>query len=387
MAAGRAGYPITGCLLSPRSPSASPRPHSGCPGADPAPAHSEVHRIDDIAGSTADDLEKKCREVYFNSRFGVIARPDSLERGDGLARTFKQVERSTIDQWHLLAPMLQEVSSCVILYPDSRKLTRSLNSQRDVEATSGRRRYLAIQSAPQQGRRPRGKVEVVPTIDSGDSPPPSDRSMTGFMLVEHDLVHGTLLFAAALPWVLSGSPLPFTPPRFETDPIILSGPSFDASTELGGLAVQRAKADLYHTNREREALGLAPFPPIKYLWLLSPFHSDSKWAKSLALRNYRLASEVAQEEPNFPFEAFPPHREVFVPAQCASPVPSPRVWVLELTRYLDIQSCGASSCSCASSRATTTLEGSLRRRERSERSGEERPEAPQSTPRAVPVLL
>ncbi|KAL8293572.1 hypothetical protein RQP46_000273 [Phenoliferia psychrophenolica] len=243
------------------------KPCSDCGG-------GEVHRIEDVAPSTAEDLEKKCREVYFNSRLGVIARPDSLERGDGLARTFLQVERGTIDQWHLLAPLLQE---------------------RDMEASQGRRRYLAIQSAPQQGRRPRGKVEVVPTIDSGDSPPPSDRSMTGFMLVEHDLANGTLLWACSMPWVLSG-------------------PSFDASTELGGLAVQRARADLFHTNREREAQGLAPFPPIQYLWLLSPFQSESKWAKSLALRNYRPAAEVALEEPNFPFHAFPPHRDVFIPS-------------------------------------------------------------------------
>ena len=73
-----------------------------------------------------------------------------------------------------------------------------------MEVRQGRRRYLAIQSAPQQGRRPRGKVEVVPTIESGNSPPPSDRSMTGFMLLEHDLANGTILWACSMPWVLSG---------------------------------------------------------------------------------------------------------------------------------------------------------------------------------------
>lgn len=31
-----------------------------------------------------------------------------LEQGNGLARTFEQVERQTQDGWHLLAPLMTE---------------------------------------------------------------------------------------------------------------------------------------------------------------------------------------------------------------------------------------------------------------------------------------
>ena len=45
------------------------------------------------------------RTLYFNNRLGAIARPEMLERGDGLARTFEEAERTTLDGWHLLAPL------------------------------------------------------------------------------------------------------------------------------------------------------------------------------------------------------------------------------------------------------------------------------------------
>ncbi|KAM0752825.1 hypothetical protein T439DRAFT_323435 [Meredithblackwellia eburnea MCA 4105] len=231
----------------------------------------EVHSLRDLHPDMADQLEKKCRENYFNSMLGLIARPETLERGDGLATTFNQVERGTIDCWHLLAPMMKD----------------------DVEESRQMRRYLGIHSAPQSGRRPRGKIEVVPVLD-GSKVNPVERTMTGFQLMEYDLLNGALLFPVSLAWVLSG-------------------PAFEATTILSEEAVRRAKADREAINFEREQLGLPPYPPIRYTWLVSPFQEQSRWTKSIIQRGFRRLEEIEKEENEMDLAAFPPEREIFIP--------------------------------------------------------------------------
>lgn len=52
--------------------------------------------------------------MYFDTRFSGLARPEMLERGDGLVTRFAEVEKTTIDGWNLLSPMLRKVSSSLL---------------------------------------------------------------------------------------------------------------------------------------------------------------------------------------------------------------------------------------------------------------------------------
>lgn len=75
----------------------------------PALPHPDpARRLREIPDADKPEITATIRQLYFNNRLSVIARPDMLERGDGLARTFVQVEKSTVDVWHLHAPMTCE---------------------------------------------------------------------------------------------------------------------------------------------------------------------------------------------------------------------------------------------------------------------------------------
>jgi hypothetical protein len=56
-----------------------------------------------------DNVESRCRLIYFNTRLRTQARPEMLERADGLATTYAQCEKLTVDGWSLLKPMLYTV--------------------------------------------------------------------------------------------------------------------------------------------------------------------------------------------------------------------------------------------------------------------------------------
>lgn len=82
-----------------------------CSFADPLASHSDVLSVREVDQEKLDYLTRRCREVYVNTRLRTAARPEMLERADGLATTWDEAEKMTIDQWHLLVPMLYEVSA------------------------------------------------------------------------------------------------------------------------------------------------------------------------------------------------------------------------------------------------------------------------------------
>lgn len=63
-----------------------------------------------------------------------------------------------------------------------------------------RGRYIAYHSSTPHRRRAKPKVKV--------DPPPEeehvDKELSGFMILEHDLVHGAVYIAVVMPWAISG---------------------------------------------------------------------------------------------------------------------------------------------------------------------------------------
>ena len=94
----------------------------------PFPARSEVLAVADVPPAQLDVLESRCRAIYFNSRLAVVARPEFLLRGDGLARSFREAEAVTVDHWGQLATVLREVRLLVLPLADSEGSERLANS-------------------------------------------------------------------------------------------------------------------------------------------------------------------------------------------------------------------------------------------------------------------
>lgn len=69
---------------------------------------SRVLAVRDIPELERAAMTATIRQLYIQTRLGVIARPEMLEWGDGLARTFQQAEKMTIDAWHLLSVLTFE---------------------------------------------------------------------------------------------------------------------------------------------------------------------------------------------------------------------------------------------------------------------------------------
>ncbi|KAI5474746.1 hypothetical protein MNV49_002524 [Pseudohyphozyma bogoriensis] len=206
------------------------------------------------------DLEQKCRASFFNSRLGALARPEQLERGDGLASTFLEAEKTTIDAWSLMLGLFEE----------------------DTSRERSMARYLTVHWAAPHRRK----------AHDGNSTPMED-VLVGFLLVEHDLLAGTVFFAAVSPWQTSGK-------------------SYEATTLAGEATISRIRADLAARNAQRVQEGLEPYPRLACQWTLSPFRRDSKYNVALERRGYTLLSELA-EWPGISLQHFPPYREIFIP--------------------------------------------------------------------------
>lgn len=69
----------------------------------------EVFLVQDVPEESLPALEARCRQLYFNTRLGMLARPEYLSKGDGLATTYAQAERTTVDSWGLMKPLMRKV--------------------------------------------------------------------------------------------------------------------------------------------------------------------------------------------------------------------------------------------------------------------------------------
>ncbi|GAA6033809.1 hypothetical protein JCM8097_000352 [Rhodosporidiobolus ruineniae] len=218
-------------------------------------------------------LESRIRQIYFNSRLGTIARPEFLLRGDGLARSFAEVERVTIDHWSLMSGLLKE----------------------QPEESTGIKRYVTLMySTPRKRHAKRGKAEGE---SSRSSKKEKDQVAFGFSITEADFNDGTLFFCCVMPWPINGQ-------------------AFDAMTLLGESTTARVKSDLQAANLIRSESGLAPYPSLSFNYLVSPFKSGSRPNMGLARRGYESLDELLRKDtPGVRRDMFPPYKEVWLPCK------------------------------------------------------------------------
>ncbi|GAA5902997.1 hypothetical protein JCM8208_000426 [Rhodotorula glutinis] len=218
----------------------------------------EVLAVADVPPAQLEVLESRCRAIYFNSRLAVVARPEFLLRGDGLARSFREAEAVTVDHWGQLATVLREPP------PEGKNIKRYITGM----YSTPRKRH------PKRGK---GKEREAGPDSSARTP---NRVAFGFSITEADFDLGTLFFCCVMPWPVNGQ-------------------AFDATTILGEAITQRVKADRVVLNQQR-ALASPPLPslpPFTYNYIASPFRVGSRANASLARRGFETVEELAERDP------------------------------------------------------------------------------------------
>ncbi|KAK4049837.1 hypothetical protein OIV83_003893 [Microbotryomycetes sp. JL201] len=246
-------------------------PHTRSPALDEL--SFEVYRNAHIPPDLLPEFEAKCRELFVQARLGALCRPEHLSRGDGLARTFAQAERTTVDAWNLVAPMLHE----------------------DIEGKREMRRFLTLQFAKNKKSK----------HDASAEPERQIANINAFAIVEHDLNTGVLFFAAFAPYATTGN-------------------QYDAHYLLGEATLRKIKGELAFTNEERSLAGLAPYPSVNATFLLSVFKNESRMTQAVARRGYMTLDEYLSKYPQADPTAFPPGRQTHFPPQYVDCL---RVWV------------------------------------------------------------
>ncbi|BGO93491.1 hypothetical protein NBRC10512_004714 [Rhodotorula toruloides] len=232
----------------------------------------DVLRITEIDSAKLDALEARCRLVYWNTRLRTQARPEMLERGDGLATTYAQCEKLTVDGWSLLKPMMSV----------------------DVEATRGFRRYISLQTSTPHRRRAKPKPGAPPKPEPVEQQDPVEKEVSGFLLVEHDMRNGAIFIAVTMPWAISGD-------------------AFDATTILIDETIKRIKTDIRHENAIRREHRQELLPEPWCLWGVTPFKADSRMSQSLTRRSFVFLEEYLKEHPDLDLSIFPPQRPIHIP--------------------------------------------------------------------------
>ncbi|GAA5906586.1 uncharacterized protein JCM6883_004526 [Sporobolomyces salmoneus] len=265
-----------------------------------------VSQVSALSPAELDEASAACRKLFFNTRLGTLCRPDFMLKGDGLAKSFQQAENLSIDYWG----RLEDVLRC------------------DLSPDSPMKRYLCITySQPRPRHPPKAQQATKSTVkeeeedadfddefDLGEPrpAPPKPRQTKGggrkeqgktvpwaFSIVEVDFSVGTLFFCCVIPWATSGQ-------------------SFDANSLLIERTNERVKSDLAALNAGRQAQGLAPFPRLKYNFIVSPFRLDSKNSQNLNRRGFYTLDQLEEiEEEGVNRRLFPPFRQIWLPAHYA----------------------------------------------------------------------
>lgn len=71
---------------------------------------SVVNPVSTFTPDKLNEASSACRKLFFNTRLGTLCRPEFMLKGDGLASTYAQAERLSIDYWGRLNEVLTGVS-------------------------------------------------------------------------------------------------------------------------------------------------------------------------------------------------------------------------------------------------------------------------------------
>ncbi|GAA6063693.1 hypothetical protein JCM10212_000272 [Sporobolomyces blumeae] len=255
----------------------------------------DVWPIGELTLPERDRVSVLCHELYNTTIMATLAIPDMLESPSAIVRSFEEVEKVCTDSWTTYDPLIQE----------------------DVETTTPARtkRYIALRWSTPTSRKKKSRAKN-PSAASAQRPPrtahvaaaarltdPTERvvlrerkTMSGFILAEHDLEFGTLHLALTLP---TGA-----------------GEAYDATTRLQQTLIGRVFDDLEATNAHRVAQGLQPYPPLSEAWTMHMTKRDSRiMSRVETRRGFIPLDDYLAKYTESKREHFMPIREAYLPPE------------------------------------------------------------------------
>ncbi|KAM0755380.1 hypothetical protein T439DRAFT_375755 [Meredithblackwellia eburnea MCA 4105] len=253
---------------------------------------NDIWAIADIPTAELELFLPLAREAYFRHTYSTLAVPEILETEEAMVKTSEEVERTALDLWSVVEPLLKE----------------------DADASLGRRRYLASRwSLPtHRKRKVRSDSSRAATMEEngiifGHPAPRSEpeentvlvrdgMNLAGFVVCEMDFLTGTLLIILTTPWA--------------------TGDTFDATTIMMQKLLFRIRQDICELNADRQQAGESPLPKLEKAWQMTPFQKEGKLVGHLLnRRGYLRFERYLSKYPDTDETHFYPHRQIYLPSE------------------------------------------------------------------------
>ncbi|GAA5926356.1 uncharacterized protein JCM15063_000254 [Sporobolomyces koalae] len=242
----------------------------------------DVWPIAQLSETERDRVSTICAELHNSAILATLAVPDMIESVSAIARSFEEVEKACIDCWTYIA--LRWSTPTV-----RKKKSRAKNPVLNADGTPVRRATTKTKT--------RESASVSPDLDSqGPVLFREGKTLSGFIIAEHDLRDGVLHLALTVP---TGA-----------------GEAYDATSRLLQTLIARAHNDLAAMNAERISRSLPPYPPLTQAWTMHMTKRDSRiMSRVETRRGFIPLEDFLTTHPDSRRECFAPLRECYLPPE------------------------------------------------------------------------
>lgn len=233
----------------------------------------DVWNINSLPVGELDMVVAHCKRIFHNTMMAAICIPEVLETKTALVTSYAECKVMGERGWINMETMIRV----------------------DVEKTRQIRRFLAMRFCTPHPRKTKSKVAEVPApIHDPANVMRQGKDLMGFVIAEHDLVHGTMFLAVVAPWAMADMN--------------------DPAAVLIQALLTRADVERIESNIHRVQQGLTPYPPIIHVWTMLFFKRDSRMMNHMErTRGFSPLDEYMDAYSGVDATAFPPHREVYIP--------------------------------------------------------------------------
>ncbi|GAA6013706.1 hypothetical protein JCM11491_005065 [Sporobolomyces phaffii] len=262
----------------------------------------DVWPVSQLTEGERDKVSTICAELHASSILGTLAVPDMIESVSAIARSFDEVEKICVDCWTTYDPLIRYDIQATSAAATKRyvalrwstptvrkKKSRAKNPTYNADGTPSRR----------GGGRTKSRTSPSLSPDAPGQPPilfREGKTLTGFILAEHDLEDGILHVALTVP---TGA-----------------GEAYDATTRLLQTLIARAHDDLVAMNADRVVHNMSPYPPLTQAWTMHMTKRDSRiMSRVETRRGFIPLEDYLSAHPESRRECFAPHRECYLPPE------------------------------------------------------------------------
>ncbi|MBW0508877.1 hypothetical protein O181_048592 [Austropuccinia psidii MF-1] len=247
-----------------------------------------VWRLSELIGKLdLDTLVGQIKELVKHSLYAALATPEMLESGLARVSTFEDIKNMYSNGWKQIEPLICE----------------------DVENQLRRRRYISLRwTKPHPRKGPKRLTlldrcnEITSLRNEVNGILEHGKELSGFILAEWDMNHGTFFVSVAMPWQ--------------------SGDALESTAALANKTYMQALADrkklindLINHGMSREEAN-KNYPPIQHLWTILFFSREARLVQFLEKRRkFMPLEEYLIQYPDAKRTMFPPERDCYVPME------------------------------------------------------------------------